>query len=95
LAAQNLSRGHCREGCHGGSQFALQPASAKFVECAKLQAALRQRSVQLPAGKWQYACRCLQTVAFEGADLQPQGFEFRIHTMTHFDLVLFLFWTKN
>lgn len=80
MAAQNLSRGRCREGCHGGNQFALQPASAKFVECAKLQAALGQRSVQLPAGKRQNACRHLQAMAFEGADLHPQGFEFRIHS---------------
>jgi hypothetical protein len=34
-------------------------------------------------------------MAFEGADLHPQGFKLRIHTQTYFDLVLFLFWTKN
>ncbi len=71
MLAQNLGRNHCCEGCHRGRQFALKPAGTKFMERAKLKAASRQGSIQRRARKRQNACARLQTMAFEGADLQP------------------------
>ncbi len=79
--AQNFRRDRCRKGCHGRRQFAFQAARAKFVERAKCKAAARQGCVQPRVRERQNAKAAhLQTVAFERADLQSQGFELSICT---------------
>lgn len=80
MRTQNFRRHRCREGCHGGRQFALKAARTKFMERAKLKAASWQGCIQLPVCKRQNPPRHFQMLAFEGADLQPQGFELRIPT---------------
>jgi len=71
VLAQNFRRNYCRKGCHGGRKFALKPLSTKLMERAKLKAASWQGSVQPLACKRQNPPRHFQTMAFEGADLQP------------------------
>ncbi len=80
VRTQNFRRHRRRKGRHGRRQFAFQAACAKFVERAKCQAASRQRSIQPRVRERQNAGIRLQTVAFERADLQTQGFELRVCT---------------
>ncbi len=75
-----MGRHQRREGCYGGRQFALQPVRAKLMKGSKLQATLRQGSVQPDVSKRQNAICCRQGMAFKGADLVPEGFELDIHT---------------
>ncbi len=80
VRTQNFRRHGCRKGGHGRRQFAFQAACAKFVECAKCQAAPWQGRIQPRVRERQNARVRLQTVAFERADLQTQGFELRVCT---------------
>jgi hypothetical protein len=78
VLAQNFRRHRRRKGCHGRHQLAFQAACAKFVESAKCEPAPRQRLIQPRVRERQNARVRLQMMAFERADLQPQGFELRI-----------------
>jgi hypothetical protein len=70
LLARNLSRYHCRKGCHGGDKFALDPARAKFMKRAKLKAASRQGGVQRRLCQRQNAHWNFKAMALQRADLQ-------------------------
>jgi hypothetical protein len=81
LAPQDPGCGSYRKSRYGRSRFALAWACAKFVKRCRLQAASRHRSIErwLGEGYSTELSGCFQTTAFKGANLHPQGFEFRIH----------------
>jgi uracil-DNA glycosylase len=77
LPAAKDARRNCRDETRDGRrEFSLQPLRGKLMQRAELQAAVRERRIQAGVRERQNAAVLgLQVMAFQGADLHPQGFE--------------------
>jgi hypothetical protein len=76
-AAKDARRNRRRETRYGRREFSFQPLRCELMQRAELQAAAREGRIQARVRERQNAAVIggLQMVAFQGADLHPQGFE--------------------